>query len=288
MIKLCIFSDFCSPTINRKMFCDTYDIQNFKYKNIIIVNDDIFTHAIIINIKQHKLKIPKENVLGLAHEPYRHLRIHKKKDFVDYAKKHIGLYFLGKRIPILPKLFKCNYSFMKHIPFQPINNKKYRISMIISNKKKLSGHIYRHKLINKILKSSINVHIYGKGSNSLNNIKNDKRIKGKFKNDEPYKEYNYTIVIENTLSESYISEKYCNPISCNCIPIYLGATNIEKVFGKECCIKLSGNLETDFKLINNISQNYKENLINLNNARYHLKSGNAYLPNFLITHWGEK
>ena len=69
------------------------------------------------------------------------------------------------------------------------------MSIIFSDKKFLPGHIYRHKLVEKILNSDIDVHIFGRGctTNTCNVFSNDKRIKGKFKRDEPYENYHFTI-----------------------------------------------------------------------------------------------
>jgi hypothetical protein len=41
----------------------------FYNKEIALTNDDNYTHAIIINTCMPELNIPKENVIGFAHEP---------------------------------------------------------------------------------------------------------------------------------------------------------------------------------------------------------------------------
>jgi hypothetical protein len=64
----------------------------YKDKLVCITTEDDFTHAIIINTAMPSLKIPKENVIGLAWEPTRFLCINNV--FINYAIKHIGKYFI--------------------------------------------------------------------------------------------------------------------------------------------------------------------------------------------------
>ena len=52
-------------------------------KKIYITADDDYTHAIIINTIMPELKIPNENVLGLAFEPIQFLNM--TPEFVNYA-----------------------------------------------------------------------------------------------------------------------------------------------------------------------------------------------------------
>ena len=62
---------------------NTSDLYNNK---VILTNDDNYTHAIIINTCMPKLNIPKENVIGISHEPYIWLFINKNKQvFIEYA-----------------------------------------------------------------------------------------------------------------------------------------------------------------------------------------------------------
>ena len=69
------------------------------------------------------------------------------------------------------------------------------MSIILSFKKLSHGHIYRHLLVDEILKTDMDIHIYGNGSDFYGK---DKRIKGKFNELEPYNNYKYHICIENT------------------------------------------------------------------------------------------
>jgi hypothetical protein len=191
------------------------------------------------------LNIPKENVIGLAYEPFEYLYL--TYNFIEYAKKYIGKYFIGSKYN-LPEPFMEYFAYMGHtIPPNKIPSKLKKMSIIFSDKKDAIGHKYRHELVNIILKTNLPIDIYGRGCDTLLDIKDD-RIKGKFVNNEPYLEYNYHIAIENFRHNAYISEKFMNCLLCKCIPIYLGAYKVDDYFPNSC-FKLSGNIEIDIKLI---------------------------------------
>lgn len=78
-------------------------------------DDENYTHAFIQNTAMpSNLKIPKENVLGFAFEPLPFLHI--TSEFIDYAKKHIGTYYIGDTSTLkLPPPFTENYAYMWHI-----------------------------------------------------------------------------------------------------------------------------------------------------------------------------
>jgi len=273
----------------------TYNLTNNTYKRILFVNDHTYTHAIIINKSTPKLKkLPRKNVLGLAFEPNELMKYQKDKIFLKYLQDRVGKYFMGKFIrrmnPKLGKILIVHNSFMTHTRNKTlldnenkIIEKKYPISMIASFKRVLFGHKYRHKLITELLKTNMDIHMYGKRLENCGY--NDNRIKGSFNGDEPYVDYQFTIAIENTRSELYISEKYMNPIAYKCIPIYLGASGIEIVFGKNCCIKLTGELEKDVEIISKVYNNSEEYIISLDNTKKELLEGKAHLPEFLNNYW---
>ena len=71
--------------------------------DIIFVEDDSYTHAVLLNTPMPELKCPKENVLGLAFEPNAFL--HLTYDFLFYANKYIGKYYIGSRDGFLKEPF---------------------------------------------------------------------------------------------------------------------------------------------------------------------------------------
>ena len=283
-IKVRVFFPGYTSTGSMTAICKTFGIKDFTHEHITFVDDSSYTHAIIINWYSKKdnpkiKQLPKKNILGIAWEPPILLR--RDNDIKDYAEKHIGKFLIGQNLKGYPKCYTGYYSFISHIPIQDKPDKTEFMSIIVSNKKYLQGHKYRHELVQAILKTNLNIHIYGVGSNEYN----DERVRGKFIRMEPYKDYMFTIAIENKIYNHYITEKITSAFSLNCIPIYLGCPNIKKYFGDNCHIKLNGNVNDDIKLLHDIFNNKDKYLLNLDGARNHILTGNASLPVFLSKYW---
>lgn len=286
MIKIKVFSDFSSPETATQTTQDIFLNGGNTYKNICFVKDETYTHAVIINTAMPELKnIPKKNVIGLAFEPIEFLKL--TIDFVEYAQKYIGVYFFGKDARTAP--FMSHFSFMWFTKKrQEYLNRVYFmkkakpcISIWVSDKTQSPGHKYRHGLVKEILRTNLPIDIWGRGCKMLNST--DPRIKGEFTHNEPYREYKYCITIENHTSESYISEKFMNCLAFNTIPIYWGAIDVEKYFGENCCVKLTGNMNVDMEIIKNaIDEKYN---IDLSRARKELYEGDCYFPEFLYKHF---
>ena len=201
------------------------------------------------------LNIPKQNVIGLACEPYDFLQI--DQPFIEYAKKNINKYFIGDKHD-LPEPFIEYFGYMWYFrPLKEIKNKNKIMSIVLSNKKFAPGHVYRHELVKKIIEYRLPIHIYGKGSYEYKKMSSF--VKGEFKNSEPYEDYLYTIAIENFRSNHYFSEKIITPIMFNCSPIYIGCRNIYKYFND--VLLLSGNVTVDIQnlivILNNPLKYYK-------------------------------
>jgi len=193
-----------------------------------------------------KLNLPKKNVIGLAFEPIYFLNL--TSEFVDYAQKHIGKYFIGEKFD-LPDPFVEGFAYLWHItpPQNIITSKPKIMSIVVSQKRQAPGHIYRHELIEQIIKNNLPIDIYGYGSEQYSHANH---IKGKFDEAEPYMDYLFSICIENFQTNHYFSEKIISPILTNCNPIYLGCRNIDSYF--DDVIKLSGNVEKDILLLKKI------------------------------------
>jgi len=245
MFIIKFFSDFCDSTTCKHNFEKTCDSNNLDFyglnKKVFITDKEDYTHAIILNKAMPILNIPKENVIGLACEPFEFLNINQ--DFVNYSQKHISKYFIGNKSN-LPSLFIEYFGYMWHSnPGKEIVIKKKLISIIVSQKQFAPGHIYRHKLVEKIVQLHLPIDIYGRGSN----IYNSSYVKGEFTDAEPYEDYLFSVCIENFVNNHYISEKIISPVMFNCMPIYYGCNNINKYFDE--VIILSGDIDNDIKII---------------------------------------
>ena len=246
MYLIKIFCDFCDSKSCKKTFEHICDAANIDFygadKNVFFTEDDDYTHAIIMNKATPILNIPKANVIGLAFEPYEFLGINE--NFVNYAKKYIGKYFIGDKRG-LPDPFIEHFGYMWHSnPKRDIIDKPKLMSICVSNKRQAPGHIYRHMLIEKIIKYDLPIDIYGYGSDSYNY----KYSKGTFIDAEPYTDYLFSICIENYQNNDYISEKIITPLLHNCMPIYIGCKKITSYFGDNV-ILLSGNPDKDINIL---------------------------------------
>jgi hypothetical protein len=236
-MRVQLFSDFANSSELRNAFRSWGN--GTQYKNMEIVDDDNYTHAVIINYGRPSLKVPKENILGLMHEPF---EILNPGHYLDYIKDNIGTYICHdkSKYPDWP----C---FKEWIPFLPpwiwvkdspdFVEKKFQMSIVASEKQSYLGHQLRHEIIRRILRTNLDIHIFGNAGRMYGS---DSRIKGRVPNkSDCLLPYNYTIAIENTSYKYYVSEKFYDPLLCNCIPIYWGASEVSKVFTNKSHIDIT-------------------------------------------------
>lgn len=253
MIKIKIFSDFCTSACCSETFmtCNNLEkslLYNDKY---ILTDDEDYTHAIILNTAMPELKIPKENVIGLSCEPRPYLEL--TNTFIRYCIINVSRYYIGNRSDELPDCFIEYYGYLWHeVPLTYIPDKTKLMSIMISNALYAPGHIYRHTLVQHILKNKLPIDIYGRGC-IMYNIE-DNRLKGEFTNYEPYENYKFHICIENFQENHYFSEKITNTLLAYTTPIYLGCKNINQYFPNSV-IELTGNIVKDIELLKNICSN---------------------------------
>ena len=135
MIIIKFFSSFgssegCIEAYTRVSELVKDPLYNVKYRFTLA---DDYTHAILLNTAMPALKpnVPKENVIGLAFEPINFLGLTIR--FVDYAKKHIGLYYIGQKAD-LPLPFTEHFAYMWHTTpltaAEPIKTKNITIYFI--------------------------------------------------------------------------------------------------------------------------------------------------------------
>lgn len=247
MYVIKIFCDFADSHKCKSVYEKICGIDHIKYyghgKQVFITDGDDYTHAIIINKAMPDLNIPKENVIGLAFEPYEFVKISRL--FIIYAKMHIGKYFIGSKRD-LPDPFIEHFGYMWYTnPKKSITYKPKIMSICVSEKRFAPGHAYRHKLIEEIMRRQLPVDIYGRGSHLY---KNYRFTKGVFKDTEPYENYLFSICIENFQNNHYISEKYITPLLHNCMPIYSGCINVQHYFGNDMVL-LTNNINQDIDII---------------------------------------
>jgi hypothetical protein len=256
--RIKIFSDFYSSENLKNIYENINEVDKMENygsdKDIYITIDDDYTHALIINFGMPELKdIPKQNVVGLAHEPTIFIMQRANDNKLSYIKNNIGKYFIGDTIFEEP--FITNFSYMVYntpLSYKPI--KKKLMSIIISEKCDLwFGYRYRYKIVDLILRNNLPIDIYGRGTKNFKHLNNE-YVKDEFSHSEPYLDYTFHICIENFITDHYFSEKIMNPLMTSTIPIYLGCRNIKEYFGDNV-ITMSGSVEKDIDLLIDITNN---------------------------------
>lgn len=161
--------------------------------------------------------IPKDLKVALILEP----KSINEKAYV-YARDHQNEF---KYILTHDKDFTRNIPNALYYPFggcwidpfdRNIHPKTKLISIIASEKTQTEGHRLRHQVI----KDFPQIDVFGRGY---------KPIKDK---SEALKDYAYSVIIENEMSNGWFTEKLIDCIQCGTIPIYWGAPDISDYFSR--------------------------------------------------------
>ena len=135
-------------------------------------------------------------------------------------------------------------------------NKTKNISIIASHKNDLEGHKLRHEVIRRL---GNKVDVYGNGYNKVESVL------------EAYKDYRFTIAIENDRYDYWLTEKLINPLLCGCVPIYWGTPTIYNGFFQDII---------QFKTVDDV-----ENIVNnLDFEKEYNLRNNSIVDNFIKAH----
>jgi hypothetical protein len=266
-IRIRFFSDFCTSESckqNYERMCLYQKLDYYgKTKKIYITNTETYTHAFLLNCPSpSNLQVEKEYVVGFAHEPPDNcfLRLYYN-NFIEYAVKNIGKYFIGSVGSLPTPPFLGYQGFLFHETPTPAmltnkTNKTKLMSIMVSHKSYTPGHKYRHALVNYILKYRLPIDIWGNGTKIYKQrFPESNNIYGDFKSmAEMCENYTFTIAIENTSHDHYFTEKIVNPLIYNTIPLYWGCKNIEEYL-PNFSIKLTGNINMDIITIGRVLKN---------------------------------
>ena len=116
--------------------------------------------------------------------------------------------------------------------------KTKNVSMVYSNKMFMPGHKLRHEIV----KNTSNIDLYGNGSSNAVEYKEQALI-----------EYRFSIVVENSKTENYFTEKLIDCLAVGTVPIYWGCTNIDKFFNTDSILTFN-TLEELQRILNSISE----------------------------------
>ncbi len=264
-MKVKLFSNYASSEELLNRFNNNYGISD---NDIEFTIDDDYDTAVVFNRTFEKIK-EGTKIITIIQEP-------------SWSPVHIGNDFLVKSDILVVhdfSLFEQTYNsrIKKPIEFRKLTDckiveapsymwyhdhvsrdffdntdkvkKKKKLSMIVSNLYLSVGN-YRKRieLVEKILKSDLDCDIFGRGLNI-----DDPRYKGeleyKFSGLLPYE---YSIAIENSCENNYVTEKFIDPILCHTVPIYCGAPNIADIYSEEVFRAINLDSETIIEDIKSI------------------------------------
>lgn len=151
---------------------------------------------------------------------------------------------------------------------QNIHKKSKNLSIISSDKTMTFGHRLRHRVIDKMKKNSIEFDLFGRGYKQINN-----KIDG-------LKNYRYSVVIENTKTDYYFTEKLIDCFRAGTIPIYWGCPSIGDFFDLGGI--LTFNTEDELMdLLTNISEDDYNKRIESINKNFELSEQYLLIENWL-------
>jgi len=107
------------------------------------------------------------------------------------------------------------------------------ISFVSSNKNFTVGQKLRHSLAEKY-KDEVDV---------IGSINGDRIGDNIFDKLEGYKDYRFTIVIENCVQDNYFTEKITDAFATGTIPVYWGTENVKEVFNPDGIIMLTDDFD---------------------------------------------
>jgi hypothetical protein len=285
-------------------FAESCGLHREPHSVVEFVSDDSHTHILFMNdspiIDRDRRDIPVANVIGFSHEPFAIIGPQLLAPaFASFLRERAGRYVspVTAGMPEPPAV--SGYPFLLHDDMRApggvmlrdaaASPKRRRMSVIVSEKDFLPGHRHRRGLVAAILGTDMDVHVWGRDSESFRRTDaaaggDGSRIRGGFAfgSGEPYDDYEFTVVVENCVEKNYVSEKFTNAVGRDCVPLYLGAPNAGDIFGPRCCVPLTGDLAADLAVVRRVYEHGLEpGEVDLDAARHELFRGRAYLPEYL-------
>jgi len=251
---------------------------------IELTTEEDYDYQIIINKSKNPNPGPREKNIGITMEPswssnydrnlsdYCFLTLTSSTGLTGDGVSH-GLNFMfyedSQDTSISSYRFRYDFNFKK----------PKKLSIIVSNwnsQDRNHNYFWRENLVKKILDSDLDIDIFGKNWNI-----SDSRYKGHIKDKiEGLKDYEYSIAIENSCEDYYVSEKLFDCFLNNTVPIYYGCKNAGRYYDPKSFVYFD--LKAD-DVISNIKNIIKED--NYNYKDYVLKSKAWYFTRYNLLHY---
>jgi len=259
MKKIKFFSSYCNTDQIYQNIVGSWGKGSNIYKDLLITKEEDYEYAVLFNLALPDKFIPREKIVGFSHEPRQTLGL--SSDRISSFQDKISSYYLSNSSG-LPECFKEGYTYVLPADFRKSENEVYphqhRMSMILSLSKFMPGHSMRHDILQRVLRTDMDIHFYAEG---LDKIYSDPRVKefnwSLFS--VPYENYQTQIVIENIIDGSWSTEKLSNCIIKETFPIYYGSKVIaEDFYGENSVPLLGNNLDENMDIIGEIYRNFSD------------------------------
>ena len=208
------------------------------FDGITVFSDECFDNDSLNIIDQ----ISSEIKIGWMHEPralssqcnnrYENMKMLLDSGRLDYIMTYDEKLISEDSDKIIFTVDNAIWIEPKHIKIHP---KTKMMSMIYSWKNWTPGHKLRHE----VAKMVEGIELFGTGAN--------REIKGK---EEGLADFRYSIIIENSISDHYFTEKLLDCLATGTVPIYWGCPNIGDYFNKKGIMT--------FNKINDLEQIFNE------------------------------
>lgn len=235
MLQVNIFDNTCShhvkdygyftSTDGRKPKNISFDHKLMEYNGITLFTDSFILDPIVDSVKS-KIKIAWS-----LESPAVHLNVHRNIHLIAHKFDYI-LCYREDLINLNPNKFLPNSPGGALIKDENISiykeSKNKKCSIVLSGKRTYPGHILRHQ-IQQACNNNSGIDFFGWGS--PNGHIQDKIV--------ALKDYMFHITIENIIAPHYFTEKLIDCLVTGCVPIYYGASNIDKYFNIDGFITFS-------------------------------------------------
>lgn len=270
------------------------DLNMYRTMNNCFVNNtkleltlgEEYDYLLIINGYRGKINTTRDKVFGLLQEPIgninydRNLHFYCSKIFCQDPKMFNS--YSGNIVIPMHMFYSHHTEIDKtYFDFDSFENRK-KLCLIVSsisspNNINWKEHNYtkRHNLVKRLLNSDLEFDFYGRGWNNIT----DNRYKGEAINKhEILRNYQYSICVENTNENNYMTEKIFDCFLNNTVPLYYGCPNVAEFYDKnsfetidiedaDIIAIIKDKVKTD-------SNRYKENV--LNSKRIYFNSFNIF------------
>jgi len=248
---VCNWDEIYDPNIGMRTFRNWPDNNKFQ-----LSKDDYEYLVVLGGFRGDDMKYfkDKDKTIGFLLEP--EWSSNWQRDLDKYCKYVIAQdknMFEGENIIEHPLFMYTQSTDYHHYYLNDPFKKTKRMSIMISNYGPKPLYEHRVGLFRALLDTDLDIDFYGRNWNL-----NDSRYKGApYNKSDSLVDYQYSIGIENSSYNYYLTEKFFDLIVCNTVPIYYGCSNVAEIYPPKSFIEIdfSGPIEQTVEQIKDIYHN---------------------------------